>query len=214
MTSLAPPSDLPPAFATAARMDAASSLLLVIDVQEKLCPVMDDPRRVLMNGARLVRGARRLGVPVLVTEQYTRGLGPTMTDIRDALADPERERASEEGAAAAAQTPTVLEKTAFCGVADDAIRAALLESGRCQAVLCGIEMHVCVLQTALGLRSMGWQVFVVTDACSSRQPDSERAALARLSTAGVVPVTTEMVLFEWLHAKENPAFRDIMALIR
>lgn len=181
----------------AARMEAEDSLLLVIDVQEKLCPVMTDPRRVLVNGARLVRGARRLDVPVVVTEQYTKGLGPTMTDIRDEMPD---------GAC--------MEKTAFCAVDEPPIRERLAGLGRRQAVLCGIEMHVCVLQTALGLRALDWDVFVVTDACASRAEESEAGARARMGAAGILPVTTEMVLFEWLHRKENEAFKDIMTLIR
>lgn len=182
---------------TAARMGAATSLLLVIDVQEKLCPVMDDPRRVLANSLRLMRAAARLEVPCVVTEQYPQGLGPTMIDLREAM-----------------PPGVMLEKRTFCATEDPDIRARLDLSGRRQAVLCGIEMHVCVLQTALGLRGLGWDVFVVTDACSSRRPESEVAALVRMQVAGVVPVSTEMVLFEWLHGKDNPAFRAIMEMIR
>ncbi|WP_413205124.1 hydrolase [Rhodospirillum sp. A1_3_36] len=182
-------------------MERDRSVLIVIDVQESLCPVMDDPRKVLMNGARLARGARILGLPVVVTEQYPKGLGPTMHDIR---AEVPRD----------ADHCAYLEKLTFSSAADPVVMRHLDGLDRRQAVICGIEMHVCVLQTALGLRGRGWDVFVVSDACSSRLPTSESAALVRMTGVGVQPVTTEMVLFEWLGGKQSPVFKDIMGLIR
>ncbi len=178
-------------------MHAARSVLIVIDVQERLCPVMDDPRRVLYNGARLLTAAARLDVPVLCTEQYSKGLGPTMIDLRTLLPD---------GA--------VVEKTAFGAMAEAGFRHALSGIGRAQVVICGTEAHVCVLQTALGLREAGFPVFTVADACGSRRPESERAGLDRMAAAGCQIVTTEMVLFEWLGDKANPAFKDISALVK
>ncbi|MCF8480589.1 MAG: hydrolase [Rhodospirillum sp.] len=182
-------------------MGGDQSVLIVIDVQERLCPVMNDPRRVLMNGARLVRAARILGLPVVVTEQYPKGLGPTMHDIR---AEAPRDAAD----------CAYFEKLTFSIAADPPVMAHLDGLGRRQAVICGIEMHVCVLQSALRLRARGWDVFVVADACSSRLPESEEAARTRMVAAGIQPVTTEMALFEWLESKENPAFKTIMDLIR
>ncbi|WP_376783094.1 hydrolase, partial [Rhodospirillum rubrum] len=187
-------------FATPSLIDAARSVLIVVDIQERLCPVMTDPRGVLFNGARLVRGARRLGVPVVVTEQYPKGLGPTMHDILSELGD---------GASSA-----VIEKTHFSAAAEPLVRQHLESLGRRQAVICGIEAHVCVTQTAIDLRAAGWEVFVVSDACSSRRPESLTAALTRFPAAGVVPVITEMVLFEWLADKNNDGFKDIMSLVR
>jgi nicotinamidase-related amidase len=176
---------------------ADRSVLIVVDVQERLCPVMDDPRRVLFNGARLLRGAALLDVPVLCTEQYPKGLGPTMIDLRELLPD---------GA--------VMEKTAFNSMGEPRFRAALDALGRPQVVLCGTEAHVCVLQTALGLREASYDVFVVADAVGSRHPDSERAGLERARDAGCSIVTTEMALFEWVADKDHPAFRDISALVK
>ncbi|KAA5605368.1 hydrolase [Roseospira marina] len=178
-------------------IDAARSLLVIIDIQERLCPVMDDPRRVLFNAARLLKGATLLDVPVICTEQYPTGLGPTMIDVRELL---------PEGA--------VIEKTSFGSMGEAAFRDALERTGRDQVVLLGTEAHVCVLQTALGLREAGMPVFVVEDACGSRRPESERAAMARARDAGCGVVTTEMVLFEWLADKSHPAFKQIMALVR
>ncbi|WP_041795293.1 hydrolase [Pararhodospirillum photometricum] len=171
---------------------ADESVLVIIDVQEKLCPVMADPRRVLLNGSRLLRAANRLGVPVVVTEQYPKGLGPTMHDIRVDM---------PQGA--------MVEKRFFSAALEPAVRERLESLGRRQAVLCGIEMHVCVTQTALGLKDQGWSVFVVEDACSSRSPESVAQAKQRLATQGIPLVNVEMALFEWLATKDHPAFKEI-----
>jgi nicotinamidase-related amidase len=138
-----------------------------------------------------------MGVPVLCTEQYPKGLGPTMVDLRALL---------PEG--------SVIEKTSFGSMGEPAFRDALAATGRDQVVLCGTETHVCVLQTALGLRQAGHDVFMVADACGSRRPESEQAGLARARDAGCGIVTTEMVLFEWAGDKNNPRFKDIAALVR
>jgi len=178
-------------------IQAARSVLVVIDIQERLCPVMDDPRRVLFNAARLLKGAELLDVPVLCTEQYPKGLGPTMIDVRELL---------PEGA--------VIEKTSFGSMGEPAFRDAMARNDRDQVVILGTEAHVCVLQTALGLREAGYAVFMVGDAVGSRRPESEQAALARARDAGCAIVTTEMVLFEWLGDKVNPRFKDVMTLVR
>ncbi|MBB4287757.1 hydrolase [Roseospira goensis] len=178
-------------------LHAPRSVLVVIDVQERLCPVMDDPRRVLFNGTRLLKGADLLDVPVLCTEQYPKGLGPTMIDLRQLL---------PEGA--------VIEKSTFNAMGEAHFRFAMSRVGRSQIVLCGTEAHVCVLQTALGLREAGFEVFVVADACGSRRPESEQAGLARMAAAGCTVVTTEMVLFEWLGSKDHPHFKEVMTLIK
>lgn len=171
---------------------AERSSLLIVDVQEKLCPVMDDPRIVLHNGSRLMRGAARLGVPVTVTEQYPEGIGPTMVDLRD-LTAPEN----------------VVHKRTFSSAADEGIVARLRQMGRPQVVVAGIEAHVCVLQTAIGFRELGYEVYVVRDACSSRRVADRDAAFARMAAAGVSVVTTEMVLFEWIGDSRHEAFREI-----
>lgn len=171
---------------------AERSSLLIVDVQEKLCPVMDDPRIVLHNGSRLLRGAARLGVPVTVTEQYPEGIGPTMIDLRD-LTAPEN----------------VVHKRTFSSAADEGIVARLRQMGRPQVVVAGIEAHVCVLQTAIGFRELGYEVYVVRDACSSRRVADRDAAFARMAAAGVSVVTTEMVLFEWVGDSRHEAFREI-----
>lgn len=165
---------------------------VLVDVQERLCPAMDDPRRVIVNNQRLLKGAALLDVPVLATEQYPQGIGHTMADLRPLLPD---------GA--------VVEKMSFSAAGEAAFMDRLKGLGRDQVIVAGTEAHVCVQQTVLGLKAAGWDVFVVADACSSRHPVDEAASMARMAAAGVGVVTTEMVLFEWLGRADHPQFRTI-----
>jgi nicotinamidase-related amidase len=169
------------------------SSLIIVDVQEKLCPVMDDPRRVIYNSCRLLRGAALLEVPVTVTEQYPKGIGPTMADLRPYY-DP----------------AVVIEKITFSCTKAAAFQERIKGLDRPQAVVAGIESHVCVLQTCLGLLAEGYEVFVVEDACSSRQSSDLVLAMDRLRGAGAAVVSTEMVLFEWLERADDPQFRTLL----
>ncbi|MEX2202293.1 MAG: hydrolase [Dongiaceae bacterium] len=178
-------------------IDRNQSFLLMVDVQERLLPAMADAGSVQANGAILLKAATRLDVPILASEQYPKGLGSTVPALRG-LVPP--------GA--------ILSKTAFSCVGDPALRARIAGFGRPQVVICGIETHVCVLQTALDLAAEGYRCFVVRDACSSRRQASIDAAVSRLQLAGIAIVTTEMVLFEWLHDAAAPEFREVSALIR
>lgn len=173
------------------------SCLLVIDVQERLLPAMAEGGNVVANAAVLIKAANRLGVPVLLSEQYPKGLGPTVAALSALV---------PEGPAVA--------KTEFSCAAAPGYLDRLRATGRDQLVLAGIEAHVCVLQTALQFRSLGYAVFVVADAVSSRKPESVGLALARMREAGAVPVTTEMVLFEWLGRAGTAEFKELSALIR
>jgi nicotinamidase-related amidase len=178
-------------------MRSESSCLLIVDVQEKLAPVMSDPRRVIHNCTLLLRAARRLGVPTVVSEQYPAGIGPTVVDLRDWL--------PPEGAIA---------KRHFSCTDEPMIHQRLADSGRRQMILAGIEAHICVLETALGLKMGGSEVFVVADACASRRTESEDLAWSRLRQAGVSLVSLEMVLFEWLRVAGTPEFKELSALIK
>lgn len=173
------------------------SCLLVIDVQERLLPAMAEGGNVVANAAVLIKAANRLGIPVLLSEQYPKGLGPTVAALSALV---------PEGLAVA--------KTEFSCAAAPGYLDRLRATGRDQLVLAGIEAHVCVLQTALQFRSLGYAVFVVADAVSSRKPESVGLALARMREAGAVPVTTEMVLFEWLGRAGTAEFKELSALIR
>jgi nicotinamidase-related amidase len=177
-------------------MDAQASSLLIVDVQEGLAPVMADPRAVYRGCGLLMRGAARLDLPVTISEQYPKGLGPTMGELLE-LAPPE----------------AVVEKIHFSCAAEPALKVRLDGFARRQVVIAGIEAHVCVLQSALGFALAGYEVFVVADACSSRVPANHQAAMERLRAAGVGIVTVEMVLFEWLHRAGTPEFKDLSRLI-
>jgi len=175
---------------------ADTSCLLVIDVQEKLVPAMADADGVISNAMVLMQAATRLAVPMLVSEQYPVGLGLTV--------EPLAERMDGEA----------VEKMSFSCVADDGWKTRFDAMGRGQAVIVGIEAHVCVLQTAMDLLATGHQVFVVADATSSRSPDSHAMALHRLGQAGAEIVTTEMVMFEWLGRAGTPEFKELSSLIK
>lgn len=173
------------------------SLLLVVDIQEKLAPAIHDTERVAANSVRLLQAAAQLQVPSFVSEQYVRGLGPSLPAIRTA-----------------AGHARFFEKTHFSCAAEPGIVDLLRASGRQQVILTGTETHVCVLQTALGLREAGFDVYLVADAASSRTPENRQAAIDRLRAAGVGIVTTEMVLFEWLHRAATEEFRTLLPLIK
>jgi nicotinamidase-related amidase len=178
-------------------MKAQDSLLLIVDVQERLLPTIADARLVAQRCDILMRGAARLGLPVLVSEQYPKGIGPTIPELRALAA---------EGA--------VMEKLHFSCGEDDAMVGRIAACGRRQLVLAGIEAHVCVLQSALRFQERGYQVFVAADACSSRDPANARRAFRRMAANGVEVVSTEMVLFEWLHRAGTPEFKDVIQLIK
>ena len=169
------------------------SCLLIIDVQERLTPAMNDPRRIIDGCARLLKGAGILGVPVLITEQYPKGLGASLPEIRDA----------------APQTAAYFEKTNLSAVRENGFTEHLISLKKKQVVIAGIEEHICVLQTAVELKEAGFDVFVATDACGCRTPENEQIADRRLTQEGIFPVSVEMVLFEWLRKAGTPEFKDI-----
>ncbi|QNM98036.1 isochorismatase family protein [Chitinimonas koreensis] len=171
-------------------MHADNSTLLVVDVQDKLVPAIADAPRTVAAMKWLVDAARMNGVPVVLSEQYPQGLGHTLGLLR----------------AAAESAPTV-EKTTFSCVAADCLKDTPAET-RSQVVICGIEAHVCVLQTALELQAAGKQVFLVADAIGARQAADKAVAIERARTAGVAIVTREMALFEWMRDSRVPQFRE------
>jgi nicotinamidase-related amidase len=173
------------------------SFLLMVDMQERLLPAMTEPDPLVRNVGTLVKAAGRLGVPVLASEQYPTGLGHTVPALAPLL---------PPGA--------VMEKTAFSCLGEPGPKARIAALGRQQAVLCGIEAHVCVLQTAIELAMAGYEVFVACDATSARRPLSVETAMARFRSASVEVVTTEMVVFEWLARAATPEFREVSKLIR
>ncbi len=173
------------------------AVFIFIDVQGRLAELMDERERLFGNLERLVRGMRLMEVPVLVTEQIPEKLGSTRPEFAEALVGAK-----------------VYTKCAFsCGGAE-AFLPDLAELDRRHVILAGIESHVCVYQTASDLLDEGYEVLVVADAVSSRQPYNREIALQRMRDIGAFLVTTEMILMELLGTAEHPKFREVLKLIR
>lgn len=173
-------------------MRAETSCLLVVDLQERLMPAINLADQVVENSAWLIQIAQRLSVPVLASEQYPRGLGRTVTAIRELL-----------------PANAVVEKNHFSCAAELECMRRIDLLGRDQMVLVGVEAHVCVLQTALDLKMVGKEVYLVADGVSSRSSRDTELALERMRAEGVRIVSREMVAFEWLHQAGTDRFREI-----
>lgn len=171
-------------------IDARDSTLLVVDVQGKLVPAIAGWQDLLDQVVWLIRVARKLDVPVLACEQYPQGLGPTHLAVAAEL---------PEGCIAS--------KLHFSAVAGGCHGLAQAATG--QYVVCGMESHVCVLQTVIELLASGKQVFVVEEAVGSRRGSDKALALARMGEAGASIVSREMVAFEWLRRADAAMFREI-----
>lgn len=182
-------------------LEAKRGQLLLVDIQERLFPHIENAKSLLANIEVLVAAAMELGIPITLTEQYPKGLGPTITPLGKRMGD-----------------VPVFEKLHFSCAADPDIRRHIrhLETaeGRDQVVIVGTEAHVCVLQSALGFMQGGHHVAVVADAVGSRQNESRDMALARLAHHDMEIVTTEMVLFEWMHKAGTDQFRTLSKLIK
>lgn len=177
--------------------DPSSSVLLIIDLQEKLLPQIHESERVVSRAAQMIQGARLLGVPILATEQYPKGLGPTVESVR-ALLEP---------------TPTYA-KTAFGALGDPAVAGAVMGTHARTIYLIGVEAHVCIMQTALQALDMGLSVHVVVGAIGSRDPVQVSVGLRRMESTGATLVTSEMVLYEWLRDSTAPAFKGVLGLVK
>jgi nicotinamidase-related amidase len=181
-------------------LSAGNSLLVVVDLQAKLTAAMAESEAQLMtiNTGRLIKAAGLLHIPVLLTEQYPQGLGPTDPAIAELL---------PEG------TP-IFDKTGFSCCAAQGFNAALAATQRRQIILTGQETHVCVLQTALELLHFDYQVHTVEDAVASRKPVHKLTALQRMQQQGVTMTNHESVLFEWLRDASHPDFKTISGWLR
>ncbi|MDN5872503.1 MAG: isochorismatase family protein [Nitrococcus sp.] len=173
-------------------MDPVKSLLLIVDVQEKLMPVVHDHEQVTANIARLLGVATELGVPIRASEQYPKGLGSMLARLREHIAD-----------------EAISEKVHFSYAKAPSGQRMLAQLEQPQVIITGVEAHVCVLQTAIGLQCEGRDVFVVADAVGSRNPRDAQLALERLRAGGVSVVSVEMVVFEWLRQAGTSQFKRI-----
>jgi nicotinamidase-related amidase len=200
----------------AALLRAETSVLLLVDIQERFRTSIPALEGVIRRSAILVKAAARLGVPVLASEQYPKALGPTVEEIKSLLPGP-AEVFDKLCFSAAGCEPLAARLRALSsssgGFGFGADRASA-SGGRRQVVLGGVEAHVCVLQTAVELQAEGYAVHVVEDAVASRAEPDRAAALDRMVRHGVDRVTSEMVVFEWLKRAGTPEFKDIQALIK
>ena len=178
------------------RLDRKKALVLVVDVQEKLVPAMWNFAPVEKYCVALIRAARDLGLPVIATEQYPKGLGLTIPSIRESLPAP----------------PLV--KMHFSCAADLDFSVALAASGRKQVLVVGIESHVCVYQTARDLVERGYEGHVCADAGTSRREEPRRVALRRWRDLGAVGTSAETAIFDLLHACGTPEFKKVSAYVR
>ena len=174
-------------------IDRDNCTLFVIDVQGKLLPAVESPKQTLANTVALVEVAKQLDVPIAYSEQYPQGLGATEESLLSLL----RGKAEH------------FEKLSFSCVGEPQIKTALSQWEPKQIIIAGMETHVCVLQTVLELREMGFEVFVVEDAVSSRKAKDKELAIQRMQQNGVVIVSKEMVMFEWLQRADHPKFKEI-----
>lgn len=177
------------------------AILLIVDIQERLVPAIhpDLGARAIRNATVLIEAAAILGLPIVVTEQYPKGLGRTVPAILRALAD---------------RPYQLVEKVAFSCARDEAFRAALSTLGRRQVVVAGMETHVCVYQTAVDLARAGHPVFVLDDAVASRSLHNYQSALHALREAGCTVCSTESAIFQLLERAATPEFKQVAPLIK
>ena len=182
-------------------VDAKRSLILVIDLQTKLMPAINKSDDIVKHTKILLEAAKILEIPILVSEQYPEGLGPTLSSIRETL--PHSCKIVSKLTFSAFREPALYQK--FHQYAD---------LQRDQIIICGTEAHVCVLQTVADLESNKFTTFAVTDAIGSRTGESRIAGIDRMKTLGSEMITTEMVLFEWLEIAGTANFKKLSKLIK
>ena len=173
-----------------------NAVLVFIDVQGKLSERVDSSEALFGNLRRLLAGMKALNVPVIVTEQIPEKLGPTREEFQEFIAE------------------SPISKSSFGCCGEPAFFQPLEKTGRKQIILCGIETHVCVYQTAVELLEAGYEVSVVTDAVSSRDPANKTLALRRMESEGVKLTGTEMLLFELLGDATDPAFKSVLTIVK
>ncbi len=180
-----------------------STTLFVVDVQERFRTAILDYESMLDGCLRLVRTFRLLERPILITEQYPRGLGQTVSELREAL--------SGEGDSGSWSVP---EKSTFSCIGAPGIPDALKAASTTHVLVCGIEAHVCVSQTVHDLLALGYQVQVAVDGVSSRRAMDEDVALTRMERSGALLTTTEAAAFELLVDANHPQFKPVQALYK
>lgn len=180
-------------------LEADHCALVVVDIQQKLLPPIFNKDTLVKNSQLLVRLAKILNIPVMVTTQYTKGLGPTVPEIASLLED-----------------VTSIDKLEFSCFGSDQFRFGLksLPGNRNTVLLCGMEAHICVMQTALGALNAGYLVHVASDAIGSRAESNWRVGLDRMQAAGAVVSSTEMMMYELLRCSGTAQFKELLPYLK
>lgn len=178
-------------------LNTENSIVLMIDVQEKLVKATGAESEV-KNAEKMISAAKILGIPILVSEQYPKGLGTTVTEVSEKFT----------------KETKVIEKSAFSLLKEENVLETIKSFDKSQVILFGIETHICVLQTALELIENGYKVYLIKNASKSRQEFEHLAGIDVMRSNGVNIVTLEIALFELLKTSKNPSFKEIQALIK
>ena len=178
-------------------LEPENSLLLIIDVQEKLVKMLEKDD-IVKKVSNLTKTANILSIPVVVTEQYPKGLGSTISEVASEFPE----------------NTSVYEKVSFNALLTDGVLDKIKSYGKKQIVICGIETHICVHQTAAALMNEGFEVFVVKDGCGSRNKYEFKQGIELMQSNGAKISCVEIILFEWLKSAKNPHFKEVQALIK
>ena len=178
-------------------LSAEDSLVLIIDIQEKLVAALNKDV-VVSNALKVATSANILGIPIIVTEQYPKGLGCTVQSLKDVLP----------------QEAQIVEKTYFNALLEDGMLDKIKSYGKKQIVIFGIETHICVYQTASALIEQGYEVYVIKDACASRNKYEFKQGIDAMVANGAKISCVEIALFDWLKGAKNPKFKEVQALIK
>lgn len=179
------------------RIKKEDAVLVLIDFQERLVPAMDNKDFLVDKTGRLINGAKAFQLPILVTQQYTKGLGETISRLKEHLTDIEH-----------------IEKKTFSAWGEAEFVKALSETGKKTVLLSGIETHICVLQTAMDLIERGYKVFLIEDCTSSRSSRDMKYGIKRMKSMGVNITTLEAALMEMVEGAESPQFKQISRIIK
>ncbi len=180
------------------RFTRNDTAVLVVDYQERLMPVIAHKDEIIARSCILLEGLKTLGIPMVLSEQYPKGLGATVPEIRSVVGE----------------TQTAYPKTTFSCWGDEAIRAAIEETGCSNVIVCGAETHICVLQSAIDMKDAGKHVVLIEDCVGSRYDRDKETGLRRAEQEGIRISSTEAILFELLGKAGSAEFKVISKLIK
>lgn len=180
------------------RFQRENTAAIIVDYQERIVPAMEESETLLAQAEKLIKGLQILEVPMIVTQQYTKGLGMTIPQMMELFGEDFH----------------YTDKVSFSVYENEEARKELEESGRKQIIVCGIEAHVCVLMTCLDLKAAGYDVIVAVDSIRSRKKEDYAYALERMKQEGIFLTTTEAILFELTSSAKSPYFKEISKLVK